>query len=386
MKTPSDELFLLIRSLEPQEKRCFKLYTSANKADSNFIVVFDAIDDLNTYDETKLISNLKKSGGIKNLKQVKSQLYDKIIFALSIYHNTHSIKRSIQNLIFYAELLIEKGLFKASMKYMLKAEMLALAHDQYEYLLIIDSLKISLIKPLQLNYDGAEFEKQTSLENKHVADIQTRIEYRNLLVQLEKIYVRYGDNLNNPVLLKEVERISRLPLVRSDKKAQTLLTKYYYYEIQNKISHLTEKWTYANYKLQLEFLNYIEESPQLLNVRAFRYINILSRIIIILIKIKRYKMIEAFFEKARTFYLALPLKLKSRQVRSDFIHSIVLNYMAAQLYILNCKKVIEISEILKGSFRLEMLDNNGTLVYNFQRNCSVRYTGSGPDQYTYSTL
>lgn len=363
MKTPSDELFQLIKSLTSQEKRYFKLNFDKKRPKSDFITLFDTIDSMKTYSESELIKKLKKTRDIKNLKQVKSQLYDKIVVALSIYSNYSSIKRKIQNLIHYSELLSEKSLHRSSMHYLLKAEALAIEHEQYPYLLSISYLKASHARHQNIK-DGTAviIDKETAAEKKYIHSIQNTIEYRNIWLGISSIYSLYADNLKSKSLLKEVKRISNLPLIKNKKLAQTYLSKNYYYDTRHLINMLTGKWNDAAFDLQNEFVQYLEMRPGLLISRASNYITAISRVITTLNKINRSDEIEPFFNKASAFFISLPTKHRSRNLSSYFAGVILSNYMDAQLLLLNPEKAIDSWEKVKNDVQKEMRATGAGLV------------------------
>ncbi|MBC7863814.1 MAG: hypothetical protein IAF38_12640, partial [Bacteroidia bacterium] len=66
MKTPSDELFRLIKSLGAQEKRFFKLSVSDNKEKNNYTLLFDSIDKQDAYNENELRKKIKHKGLLDN--------------------------------------------------------------------------------------------------------------------------------------------------------------------------------------------------------------------------------------------------------------------------------------------------------------------------------
>ena len=49
-----EQLFALIKSLTKAEKRYFKLFASVNNTDANYILLFDAIDAQDVYDEKRI--------------------------------------------------------------------------------------------------------------------------------------------------------------------------------------------------------------------------------------------------------------------------------------------------------------------------------------------
>ena len=82
MKTPSDELFHLIRSLSPQEKRFFKLYAMRKDVNNNYLILFDTINKLDDYDERKVKEEFKKKSPIKDFHAVKKYTSEAILRAM----------------------------------------------------------------------------------------------------------------------------------------------------------------------------------------------------------------------------------------------------------------------------------------------------------------
>ena len=56
---PSTELFDLIKSLTKSEKRFFKLASSLQTGDKNYLKIFDAIDRQSNYDENTIKGQFK---------------------------------------------------------------------------------------------------------------------------------------------------------------------------------------------------------------------------------------------------------------------------------------------------------------------------------------
>ncbi|HQZ43738.1 MAG TPA: hypothetical protein PK735_12690, partial [Flavobacteriales bacterium] len=71
---PSTELFDLIRSLTKSEKRFFKLHSSLQSGDKNYLRIFDSIDKQKAYDEEALKKQFAKETFIKHLPSEKNHL------------------------------------------------------------------------------------------------------------------------------------------------------------------------------------------------------------------------------------------------------------------------------------------------------------------------
>src|ERR1035438_570595 len=102
----TDALFQLIKSLGKSEKRNFKLYVKRNSAneDLKIIQLFDALDKMEEYDETQLLS---RSKGIKKqqLSNVKAHLYKQILSSLRIIKNDNNIDIQLHEQLDYARIL-----------------------------------------------------------------------------------------------------------------------------------------------------------------------------------------------------------------------------------------------------------------------------------------
>ena len=83
---PSNELFELIKSLTKSEKRFFKLQSSLQSGDKNYIRLFDTIDKMSEYDEEEVKSAFKGEKFIKHLPSEKNHLYKVILKALRSFY------------------------------------------------------------------------------------------------------------------------------------------------------------------------------------------------------------------------------------------------------------------------------------------------------------
>lgn len=107
----SDELFLLIKSLTPSEKGYFKKYAQRHVSrKSNYLKLFDVLDNMEVYDEPIL----KK--GFKNLAVEKVYLFDMIMNSLMVSDEGDSVAVSIYRDLIKVHLLIKKGLTQRVIK------------------------------------------------------------------------------------------------------------------------------------------------------------------------------------------------------------------------------------------------------------------------------
>ena len=124
---PRSDLFQLIHSLSPTEKRYFKLYASSLSQHKykKYLLLFDAIAKQKTYDENALIRQFKGQKFTKQFGVAKNYLLHLILRSLREYHSSKDPAFSVQNILQEAHLLYDKGLREASQKMLIKAKNIA---------------------------------------------------------------------------------------------------------------------------------------------------------------------------------------------------------------------------------------------------------------------
>ena len=193
----SDPLFQLIRSLEKSEKRHFKLYIKRNsaKGDLKIIQLFDALDKLPEYDETRLF---KKLEGIEKpqLANLKVHLYKQLLASLRLLKSTENPDLQLTEQLDYARILYNKGLKIQALKILEKLRETAKAAHKFNILAQVISLekKIEILHITRSNLEKTEELARESL------DISTRIDsvsrFSNLALLLYNWYVKNGHARN----------------------------------------------------------------------------------------------------------------------------------------------------------------------------------------------
>src|SRR3990172_3171206 len=136
MKTPSQDLFLLIKSLSKTEKRYFKKFSDLHgKQDNQYLILFDAITKQKQFDEEALKKQFKGQAFLRQFPVAKNYLYSRILDALEFYHRDSSIHSSVRRNIYRAELLQKKGFYDQSMKLLRRAKVEANELDLFHALL-----------------------------------------------------------------------------------------------------------------------------------------------------------------------------------------------------------------------------------------------------------
>lgn len=126
----TDNLFSLVKSLSPSEKRQFSLYVGriGVNTDSKFLNLFKVMTKIKTYDEDLILHNTKISK--QQLSNVKAHLYKQILISLRLNPSHQSISVQIREQLDFAIILYRKGLYKQSLKVLEKAKSIALFYEE----------------------------------------------------------------------------------------------------------------------------------------------------------------------------------------------------------------------------------------------------------------
>jgi len=239
----SDDLFQLIKSLEKQEKRYFKLFLSRSgeRSSKNMVLLFDALDKQEVYDESLIKEKFKDHTFSKQLHVAKNRLQKSILRSLELYHSENTLENRINRLLHQVSILYRKGLIKQSFKILGKAKTIAQENEMFTILLQIIRLEISDYGDyLQKNtiLEKAALEHYTSLDllrkEKNYLDM-------NLLSAKLRVQVRKGNSQMSEEELNANFTENELLLLNDEKLALSYgamthfhITNSVYYRLLNK--------------------------------------------------------------------------------------------------------------------------------------------------------
>jgi len=126
----TDNLWALIKSLTPSEKRQFSVYVgriSAN-SDSKFIALFKVLSLQKAYNEEAIL----KSTGIskEQLSNVKAHLYNQVLTSLRLNPSKRNIPLQLREQFDFAMILYRKGLYQQCLKLLDKVKTQAIAFEE----------------------------------------------------------------------------------------------------------------------------------------------------------------------------------------------------------------------------------------------------------------
>ena len=186
---PSNELFMLVKSLSKSEKRFFKLSSTIQAGDKNYLRIFDFIEKQNEYDEEELKSTFKDETFIKHLPSEKNHLYKLILKSLRSYYGEQTISSILKQEIKNIEILYAKALYKECGKFLMRAKKLAIEYEKFYYLFELIEWEKKLIEE---SYEFGNFDANLNdlitEETKVIEQLRNLAEYQILYSKINYIF------------------------------------------------------------------------------------------------------------------------------------------------------------------------------------------------------
>ncbi|MEX1239931.1 MAG: hypothetical protein WEB30_09440 [Cyclobacteriaceae bacterium] len=220
-----NRLFDLIKSLSPAEKRYFRhsLTTTPGSDNPNFLRLFDAIDKMDSYEETRLKSKFKGERFTKQLHVTKIYLHDTILKSLRSFHANASSSLMIKDLLKNIEICFNKELYNHCALEIQKAEKIAFRIED----------DISLLEILNWKRKLAQTQSPQNLELREIISNQkTSLQRLYKLHKLWELMVgldnspppdkQSAESMNEKVLLYHLLYRTEIQNRRNDAAKQSL--------------------------------------------------------------------------------------------------------------------------------------------------------------------
>ncbi|MBZ0203783.1 MAG: hypothetical protein K8I03_12265 [Ignavibacteria bacterium] len=234
MKRNSD-LFDLIKSMDKNEKRYFRLSSEVLSGSKNYIELFDAIECQKTYDENAIKSKYKARKFVKQFAYTKNYLYGLIINSMASYRKNSSIDYRLHTMIMQCKILFSKALFGQYFRSIEAAKKLALKYERFGYYLqVLDMEKIIIRKQeIQTLKSAQIYEEAISALEK----FRNIFDYSKVSSRLMNIYRTSGSRRSE----KQEEFLDSIlsePIMKNVDEAKSERGKEVYYRLMGMISDI----------------------------------------------------------------------------------------------------------------------------------------------------
>ena len=289
---PSSELFDLICTLTKSEKRFFKLQSSLQSGDKNYVRLFDLIEKMESYDEELVKSTFKGEKFIKHLPSEKNHLYKLILKSLRSYYSETSIASSLKQEIKNVEILYNKGLFDECTKFIERAKKTAIRYEKFYYLFELISWEKTLLEEAFENGQFVDLDILIREEQEVLDKLQNLTAYHVLYSKINYVF-RSGGYSRMEENTRIINEIVEHPLIKGkntalSKRAATIC---YYTQAFCNVAKGNTEVALEKYRKVKEIL---DEHTDLRADLAKRYIRTLSQMIQCLLESKQFEEAEKY--------------------------------------------------------------------------------------------
>ncbi len=326
----SDELFQLVKSLTPAEKRYFKVFSSKHVIGerNNYVHLFDAINRMEQYDEELLKSYLRRKHQgerfIEHLSSEKLRLHRLILQSMRAFRSEKSVSRRLIDMIEDADFLTEKKLYEQAAKVLTKAEALAHAHEDFLILFRIQDLLRSQIQINKTNNVKQQIQDIIAQSDDTASRFVNKLQIQNLY-DLVHVVARSNFSERSPAIQSELEGLSKNKLLDSAANALSLTAKLQYHAIHALIGKSRGDVQKA-YDHWLESINLLKSNPHRLKEEVRQYIIVSGNFVNTCIHLRQFDKFSELIEDIRE------LRNLSPESSTELTHSI---YHLELMYSLN---------------------------------------------------
>lgn len=173
-----DHLHRLIRSMDPAEKRYFKVYTSRHLVggSSNHQILFDAIDGQDEYNEAALLHRFKKEAFTNRFAITKHRLYDTILRSLDAYHAESSVDARLRRSLHHVEILHARALYPEAEKLLASVRRTAAKHGRTSLLVAVREWESRLMEQANYAHANATAVDVWVDEGRELLDVQAQVD------------------------------------------------------------------------------------------------------------------------------------------------------------------------------------------------------------------
>jgi len=267
----TDSLFLLIHSLEKNEKRNFKLFMKGNSTGDSpkVIQLFDALDKMTVYNEEQLLSKNKSITKVQ-LSNLKAYLFKQILASLRSSKYENNIQLQLHELMDHARILYNKGLYLQSLKVLERMKELSKVYNQVSYMqqIIHFEKKIENLYITRSMHNRAEM---LAIESEQITQQNVMIDkLSSLSLLLYSWYIEHGHARN----LKDEEKLQEFWKQHLPENAST--AKGFYERLYLYQSHCWHAFIRQDflqyYRYTQKWVNLFEEQPAMIAAETGNYI------------------------------------------------------------------------------------------------------------------
>lgn len=373
---PTNQLFDLLKSLSPEEENIFRLQSSLQQGEKNYIKLYNYIQKQDVYDEDNVKNHFSGDIFVQHFASEKNQLLHHILKSLRLHRQENIASAMIDEEIKNIQVLFNKSLYKQSRKQLSLLKKRASDYELFYSLLEIVELEKVLIDMEahfgEINYNTIDdlINEENTVFNKIENYSAYEVQYSKVNRLSSKLMIARSteDVKEITEIIKETKRLKATTKFLSKKASVVCL---FTIGLANKLLNEIDEVHRAFSELVIE----MENKPELITEMPNFYINAHGYLIRYFAIKKQFDDGFKMIDKLKSLTLTEMFKATDLQI-AIFTQSYITEMMLYSFIGQHQKATKIIPYVIKGLDKYETKINNEDLVMIYHA-ISMVYFGVG---------
>ena len=341
MKSPSNDLFDLIRSLTKTEKRYYRLHALRYLPGQNhYTKLFSLIEKQAIYNEKELSQQFSTNKSAAHFAVIKKQLYENILEALHRYDEFSQPEQKVRKGIHYCSLLLKKGLFSQCKKQIIKYKLLAYRLEKFEFVIELIEIEKRMIGKQQFtSVSFRQLEQLQEEQNICLHQLQISGDY---WIKSNRIFkMHYEKKIAPGKINTDLDELIAKKQFKHFEEATNFKSKLDFLQI-NALHAFVSNDVLKAYTLNTKFLSLLDEHEHLKILHTDRYFSVLNNYLIDSLLLKKHSELKKGIEVLRS----LPGKPEFRHIHNLEANVFRQSYLLELNYYVSSDNYSEAMEII----------------------------------------
>jgi hypothetical protein len=272
-----DELFILIQSMDKNEKGYFKKFAgiSGQKDNSIYTRLFDAIGSMKTYDPLVIKAIFKGEKVLKHLTVTKFYLKNLILKSLRNYYNDTDPEIEQENAMAEIKVLMNKQLNESALRMISKLKKANLLRGDDLKLLQLSLMEYRvLMRKASYREITSTAQNRLAEEKGYLKNYEILSAYRNLQGTIMGIMGTKGHEANDPEMINQ---LLKNPLLQNEDKALSFKARAMRYEALSRLYKLLHDDA-KSLQVAIDTVELYRAHPVKKKLSAFNYLTALKNL------------------------------------------------------------------------------------------------------------
>ncbi len=291
------ELYQLIHSLSPHEKRYFKLFATftGKKEENHYTALFDLLNGNTTYAEDEILEFVTQQSYGSHFQSTVYHLFHLILRALKSFQSGKTEEAKLKELVEGARILFEKGQYKSAQKLLTRARKKAEQREDGMVLLEILELEQTLLFKTESKKLEERIDAHIELVHQQIKGLEEQVLLASLKDKHKVLRTKRAQSLS-AAQQQKFDALMDHPLLKKEEPFYSMRAAQDYHHIHgfHAVLHRDYEQALEHFKANADAW---EENPRQIQRAPRDYIRALTELLSVCIVYKRYQIAEKVTEK-----------------------------------------------------------------------------------------